>query len=224
MRVLFLLLLFANVAYFAWDRYLRAPVSPEAHIRQVQMSPEKIRIASSQPPAAVVPPAVDAVATVPCLEWGGFVGPEAARADTAIGELGLPPARVRRVVADLAAHWVLIPPFNTRAEAEKAAEALKAQGVTDYSVVNDPPQRRNAISLGIFRMEDAAQNLLAAVRSKGVTNAVVEPREGFFRQVIYYIREPNEATVAKLATLRATMPGTEVKAVSCPAQKPDSQP
>lgn len=221
MRVLFLLLLLANLAFFAWDRYLRVPVSPEAHIQQVQMSPEKIRIVKSVParPASPAPAAAaEPVAMVPCLEWGNFIGPEAARADAAIAELGLPPARIRRVSADLVAYWVLIPPFNSKAEAEKAAEALKAQGIADYSVVNDPPQRRNAISLGIFRAEDAAQNLLAAVRSKGVANAVVESRENFFRQVTYFIREPNEATVARLATLRAAMPGTEVKAVSCPAQ------
>ena len=218
MRLLFLVLLLANFAFFAWDHYLRVPVSAEERIQQVQMSPEKIRIVkpSAQQSSNTVS-ATDAVAMVPCLEWGTFIGPDATRADAAIGELGLAPARIRRVATELTGYWVLIPPLNSKAEAEKAAEALKAQGVTDYSVVGDPPQRRNAISLGIFRTEEGAQNMLTAARAKGVANAVIEQRENFFRQVIFYVREPNEATVARLAALRAAMPGTEVKAVNCPA-------
>jgi hypothetical protein len=34
----------------------------------------------------------------------------------------------------------------------------------------------------------------------------------------YYVREPDEATVAKLATLRTRIAGSEVKAVACPPQ------
>ena len=219
MRVLFLLLVLANLAYFAWDRYLRAPVNTETRIQQVQITPEKIRIvdapAQRLSPAAAGPAAT--VAAAACLEWGAFIGPEAARADAAIAELGLPAERIRRVATDMKGYWVLIPPFNSKAEADKAADALKSLGIADYSVVTDPP-RLNAISLGLFRTEEAAQNLLAAARKKGVKDAVMELRENFFRQVVYYIREPNEATVAKLATLRASMPGTDVKAVSCPGK------
>ncbi|HTE13666.1 MAG TPA: SPOR domain-containing protein [Burkholderiales bacterium] len=219
MRVLFLLLVLANLAFFAWDHYLRAPVSAEARIQQVQMTPEKIRIVQppvQQPSSSTPTPAAESVAGAACLEWGVFIGPEAARADAAVAELGLPEARIRRVATEAKGYWVLIPPLNSKAEADKAAETLKGLGVTDYSVVAEAP-RRNAISLGVFRTEEAAQNLLAAVRKKGVNDAAMELRENFFRLVVYYVREPNEATVAKLATLRAGMPGTEVKAVSCPA-------
>jgi SPOR domain len=217
MRAFFLLLVLANLAFFTWDRYLRTPLSAEARIQQVQMAPEKIRIvaAPSSPPPASAPAAPVVVADGACLEWGVFIGAEAARGDAAIAELGLPAARIKRVVSDVKGYWVLIPPFNSRAEADKAAESLKEAGVTDYSVVADAV-RQNAISLGVFRSEEAAQNLLAAVRKKGVNNAVLELRENFFRQVMFYVREPNDATVAKLATLRTTMPATEVKAVKCP--------
>lgn len=217
MRILFLILLLANVAFFAWDRYLRAPLSPEEHIRQVQMTPEKIKMVKGGPAPKPVA-AMTEPGDVPCLEWGTFIGPEAARADAAIAELGLPAARVRRVATEARGYWVLIPPLPGKAEADKMMETLKAQGVTDYTLVAEPPQKRNAISLGVFRSEEAAQNLLAAVRKKGVADAVLEPRENFFRQVVFYIREPGEAAVSKLAALRAAMPGTEVKAVGCPPQ------
>ena len=221
MRTFFLLLVLGNLAFFAWQRYLRAPVDAEAHIRQVQITPEKIRLIG--PPATASPPAVSNSKAVladakgaACLEWGAFIGPEAARADVAIAELKLPAAQIRRVASDLNGYWVVISPLKSRAEADKAAERLKGFGITDYSIVLDPPQRRNAISLGIFRTEEAAQTLLAGLRKRGVADAAIELREGFFRRVMYYVREPNAATVAKLSALRATLPGTEVKAVSCP--------
>ena len=220
MRMLFLLLVLANLAFFAWDRYLRVQVDAGEHIRQVQIMPEKIRMLTNpaQPVAATAAVRAEpAKAAAACLEFGAFIGNEATRADAALAELKLPAGQVRRVASDMNGHWVLIPPFNTRAEAEKFTERLKGLGVTDFSFVNDAPLRRNAISLGIFRTEEGAQNLLAGLRKRGVKEAVIEVREGFFRRVVYYVREPDPASVAKLTTLRENMPGTEVKAVACPA-------
>ena len=160
--------------------------------------------------------AADIKAAGACVEWGTFIGPEAARGDTAIAELALPATQVRRVSSDLIGYWVMMPALKSRAEATKATEDLKALGVNDYSIVTDAPWR-NAISLGVFRTEEAAQILLAALSKKGVTDAVMEKRDAFFRQVVFYVREPTDATVAKLTALRAANAGTEIKAVRCPA-------
>lgn len=236
-RIFFLLLVLGNLAFFAWDRYLRAPVSAEAHIQQVQITPEKIRIIESKaartPVAKPVAPGEVANATdaanaagatgatkvaAACLEWGVFVGaPEAARADAAIAEAGFAPGQARRVLSDVDGHWVLIPPGKTRADVGKAVENLKELGIAEYTIVPEPPQWRNAVSLGVFRTEEAARKLLAEVRAKGVDNATVERRERFFQQVVYFVREPSEADVAKLATLRSRVQGSDVKAVACPA-------
>jgi SPOR domain len=222
LRIIFLLLVLGNLAFFAWDRYLRAPLDPQAHIQQVQITPEKIRLAAPTPTATPRPPAAAPIAAADikaagaCLEWGTFIGPEAARGDTAIAELALPPAQVKRVSSDLVGYWVMMPALKSRADATKATEDLKALGVNDYSIVTDAPWR-NAISLGVFRTEEAAQTLLAALRKKGVTDAVMEKRDAFFRQVVFYVREPTDATVAKLTALRVANAGTEIKAVRCPA-------
>jgi hypothetical protein len=222
MRILFLILLLANLAFFAWDRYLRAPVDVRERIRQVEITPEKIRVlgppvvtkAESEPAKAEK----EALAAKPaaCLEWGAFIGNEAARADAAIAESALPADRIQRVVSELTGYWVLIPPLKTRADITAASAKLKEQGITDFSVVQEPERRRNAISLGIFRTEEAAQTLLNAVRKKGVADAVLERRENFFRQVVYYLREPDKKMVGQWNTLRLANPGTEVKAVTCP--------
>ena len=218
MRAAFLFLLLGNAAFYAWVNYLRTPVNAQERIQQVEITPEKIRLVS-KPASATKNTAAAPVAPLKgaaCVEWGAFIGPEAARGDAVIAELGLPAAQVRRVASDLDGHWVMIPPLRTRAAAERMTERLKELGVTDYSVVLEAP-RRNAISLGIFRTEAAAQNLLASLQKRGVAEATVELREGFFRRVVFYVREPNKATLARLSALKAAQPGTDVKAVLCPA-------
>jgi len=140
-----------------------------------------------------------------------------ARADALIAELALPADQVKRVLVDASGYWVFIPPLKSRAEAEKAGKALKEFGVTDYSVVLDQNQRRHAISLGLFRTDESAQAFLKSLQKKGVTDAVAEKRDNFLKEVVFLIREPSEATVAKLAAMRATLPASEVRAVPCPS-------
>jgi len=214
MRPLFLLMVLANLGFFAWDRYLRAPVSTEEHIRQVQITPEKIRLVN--PPAVPGKSTMAATTAAACMEWGAFAGAAVARADAAMAELALPASQFRRVVVEASGYWVYIPPLKSKAAAEKSGKALKELGVTEYSVVQDQSQWRNAISLGIFRSDEAAQAFLTSLQKKGVTDAVAEKRENFLKQVVFYVREPSEATVAKLASIRTTMPASEVRAIPCP--------
>ncbi len=214
MRALFLLIVLANSAFFAWDRYLRAPVDAREHSRQVQITPEKIRlIKEAASPAAAANSAATGAA---CMEWGAFAGAAVARADAAMAELALAPEQVKRVVVDASGYWVYIPPRKSRNEAEKAGRALKEFGVTEYVVVQDQTSARNAISLGLFRSDEAAQAFLKSLQKRGLTEAVAEKRENFLKQVVFYVREPSEATVAKLAAIRATLPASEIRAVPCP--------
>lgn len=234
MRIVFLLLVLANLAFFAWLQFLRTPMSAEARIQQVQMTPEKIRIVNA--PASAAPKAASTVAPAlapaqgptaqpdaeqapaACLAWGAFIGPQdAGRADAAMAEAKLPPGQVRRVLSDADGHWVLIAPQKTQADIARTIENLKQIGVTDHMVVTEPPQWRNAISLGIFRTEDAARALLADLQKKGVADVTLARRERFFQLLVYLIREPDDALVARLATLRQRVPGSEVKAIACPA-------
>src|SRR5262245_44703812 len=156
MRTLFLLMVLANVAFFAWDRYLRVPASTEESIRQIQITPEKIRLVN--PPASRESAASGKSATAAaCMEWGAFAGAAVARADAAMTELALPAAQVKRVVVEASGYWVYIPPLKSRNEAEKTGRTLKELGVTEYFVVQDQTPWRNAISLGIFRADESAQ-------------------------------------------------------------------
>jgi len=218
MRLLFLLLVLANAAFYAYAFVARQQGGVDSQIPLLQINPEKIGIvkaaggvAPGKTKSAALPPGL-----APCLEWGLFAGPDVARADAAIARLDLPQALVQRMVADVGGYWVYIPPLKTRAEVDMKIGELKALGVVDFFAVQDQTQWRNAISLGIFKSEEAAKNFLARLREKGVRSAVIERRENFLKQIAYFVREPGELMVTKLAELQREFPGSEIKAVACP--------
>lgn len=213
MRAVFLLLLLANVAFFAYAQWMRGPDASADLIPRLQVHPERIKIVPASEQPRIGGAARDAVA---CLEWGLFAGPDVARADVAVASLALPGAAVQRAVADSGGYWVYLPPLKTRAEIDRRVAALKARGVSDFYVVQEAGQWRNAISLGLFRSEETARNRAARLKKSGVQGVVLERRENILKQIAYFVREPDPAVVARLAELQREFPATEVKAVPCP--------
>ena len=225
MRVLFLLLVLANVLFYAYAYVARQQSDAGSRISLLQIRPEKVKVLSgaegraaavANPPDAPAPAASASSAPAVCLKWGAFAGSEVARADSAILRLGLPAAQLTRTVVDAGGYWVYIPPLKTKAEVDKRIAELKSSGVADFFVVQDATQWRNAISLGIFKSDEAAKSRLAELRGKGVTSALAARRENFLKQIAYYVREPTEPTVAKLAALQREFPGTQIQAMACP--------
>jgi hypothetical protein len=139
-----------------------------------------------------------------------------ARAENALARLELPQGQVGRIVTDAGGYWVYMPPQKTRADADRKVDELKALGVTEFFLVQEPAKWRNAISLGIFRTEEAAEGFLAKLKDRGVRTAVAARRENFLKQVAFYVREPGEATVARLTLIQQEFPGSEIKAGPCP--------
>ena len=227
MRALFLLLILANLAYFAYSRVALEGAGSGNQVSQLQINPDRIKLlkaaggalpetppaaAKSIPPAAPKPaPAVPAA----CLEWGIFAGPNVARAEGALAQLELPAGQVERVVTDAGGYWVHIPPLKTKAEVDRKARELRDLGVTEFLVVQDAGQWRNAISLGIFRTDEAAQTFLARLKQQGVRSAIAARRENFLKQVAFHVREPDQETVARVTALLQEFPGSEVRAGPC---------
>lgn len=224
MRALFLLLVLANLAYFAYAHISREGADARARIAQLEIAPDKIKAlkaAVQAPPerpkgqGRAIPPATPRPAAA-CLEWGLFAGPAVAKAEGALAGLGLPAGRVERTVVDSGGYWVYMPPQKTKADVDRKVGELKEFGVTEFFVVQEAGQWRNAISLGIFRTEEAAQAFLSRLKERGVRSAVTGRRENFLKQVAFHVREPDPALVAKLTEMQKGFPGTEMKAGPCP--------
>lgn len=219
MRILLLLLLLANLGFFAYHHLAGANDEAAAQIALLQISPERIRTlaAGTVTPRPVGPASTEGSAAAPaaCLEWSPFSSAEAVRVETALTLLALPPDMLQRQTADIDGYWVHMPQLKTRAEVDRKVAELKSLGVEEFFVVQDAGPWRNAISLGLFKNEEAAKTELERLRQRGVRSASIVRREKLLKQVTFYLREPDPATVARLTELQRDFPATEIKAAAC---------
>jgi hypothetical protein len=234
MRALFLFLVLANVAFFVWARYVApADATVDAAPLGRQIDPQKLRILApgelpvAQPkpapapaapvPVAVAPPAVVAPApaapapVAACMEWGSFTLADAPRAEKALEPLSLGNRLGQRRTEEMAGWWVFIPPQGTRQLALKKALELKALGVEDYFVVAEEGPLRWALSLGVFRNEDAAQARLATLRAKGIRTAQIGPREMMVPKVWLQVKGVDAALEARLKDIARQVDGSELR-------------
>jgi hypothetical protein len=209
MRVLFAVLVVANLALAAYALFVPDKPGPDAGLLDSQLNADKIRIVPPRP--AVVPSRQRA-----CIEWGAFSAAELPAARDAIGALDLG-TRVSAVeVQAIAGWWVYVPPLKNKAEVDRKIAELSEQGVDEYFAVESGGEMRNAISLGIFKSEEAANKYLETLRDKGVRSAQVGPREHRVTQTAFLVRSPDPATSARMAELTTRFPGSELKAKDCP--------
>ena len=211
MRLLFLILVLLNAVAFGYIRFAESRAGADNQIPLLQIAPEKMKLVK---PGAPTGPRTDASRAQPqlvCLEWGGFAAEESARAGAALEKIGVTDKVSQRETADV--YWVYIPPSKTQAELDKKAGELKARGIADYSVVQDNDQWRNAIALGDFKSEEAANNYLALLRQKNVRSAVAGPRGT--RRVTFVIRDPGDAAAEKIAAFKTEFPAAQLKVSTC---------
>ena len=228
MRLLFFILLLANAAFFGYSWIgSSAQASGDAQIVAQQLNPQKIRLLvpeqvsaltrkadAPKTPAPVPAPAAPAAI---CLEWGGFLGADTARAAQALEPLALGARLTQRRLEDVSGYWVYIAPLASRQSAAQKAAELKRLGVDDYFIVADDPKWRNAVSLGIFKTEDAAKARLAALRAKGVRSATVGARETQPGKTYFQVHEAGPAVVVKLNEFKQGFPGSDVR--ECAAEE-----
>lgn len=226
MRALFLLLVLANAAFFAWTRLYAPAAGADPAPLARQISPEKMRVVRPEELARVNRPRAAALAAAPvtaappappaaplkCLEWGAFAQAEAARAESALAPLALGERVSPRRTEETAAWWVFIPPpatGNARQAAARKAGELKQLGVRDYFIVQEDGAHRWAVSLGVFRSEEAAQARLAALREQGVRSARVGERE--VPRVWLQVKGVDAPLEARLREIAQQAPGSELR-------------
>jgi sporulation related protein len=179
-------------------------------------APEPASGKTADAPAAVPAPAPVKVAA--CVELGAFNAAEAAKVEQALGPLALGARLSQRRVEDTAGFWVYLPPQPNRQGANRKIAELKKLGVGEFFIVQDDPDYRFAISLGVFKSRDAARSRLAELRGKGVRTARLGARETQVQKVFFAVHDVPDAEAARLNELRQAFPGAELK--DCPAEKP----
>jgi len=220
MRAFFLLVVLANLGFFAWANFF-SESDTQSDPRPVarQIAPEKLRVLPPAPPGrppAAAKAATETSASQPapakaCLEVGAFTAADVARAGEALAALSLGTRLSQRQVDDAASWWVFIPPRGTKQDAQKKAEELKRLGIDEYFILQDEGPLRYALSLGVFKTETAANNRLEALRAKGVKTAQIGPRETTLQKTWFQVRAVDEPQAAKLREIAQAFTGSEVR-------------
>jgi hypothetical protein len=214
MKALALLLLLANLGLFAYLQIDRLGASEADRLSQ-QVQPEKLKpfTAAQVKAMALDKPATPALAS--CLEWGPFSEAERTRAQPLLEGLGSGRGITSKPVEVTTAYWVFVPPQANKTAAEKKMAELKALGVTEMYLVQDQGPQRLAISLGLFRSEEAANSYLAGMLQLGVKTAKLAPRTQTLSQTLLVLRDPPAEALARLAEFKNDFPGAEVKQAAC---------
>ncbi len=220
MRTFFLLVVAANLAFFAWTTYF-SPQDATSDPRPLgqQLDPDKLRIlrggdatpAAGPAPPPAPKPAPEPLAVAACIEWGGFAIAEAPRAETALEPLALGPRLSQRRSEETASWWVYLAPEPSLQAAQKMADQLKKRGVDDVFVMQEAGRWRWALSLGVFSSEEAASNHREALRAKGVDRARVRSRDVQVQKVWLQVRGAEPALRARLMAIVAGFEGTELR-------------
>jgi hypothetical protein len=218
MRALFLALLLANLAFFAWSRYVASGDAADAAPLARQIEPGRLKViapADLPPPAAPKKPiaAAPAPASAPvaCLEWGSFTLTDAPRAEKSLEPLALGERLAQRRTEETAGWWVYMPSQGNRQAAIRKAAELKKLGVEEYFIVQEEGAYRWALSLGVFRTEDAARARLATLREQGVRTARLGARETVVPKVWLQVKAVDAALQARLKEIAGQVEGSELR-------------
>jgi SPOR domain len=171
LRVLFLLLLLANVLFLAWTRWVApvAPVpieTPAAGGRELQ--PIRLRDESPDSSAAASEDSLAAdLLAASCVSVGPFVDPAHAEAANArLERLGF--TSRRRVSQDevRVGYWVRVANLATPADVNNALATLQAAGLADAYVLAEG-EPGNTVSVGVYSDPRRAAEIADTVQKAG---------------------------------------------------------
>jgi hypothetical protein len=238
MKTLVWILLLGNLVFFAAMQWGVLPFGNEQPARaQPPLHEEKIGLLGAPPDKPVTEPATlplaveeYALASAPvgasaplvpesdvsCLEWGEFSGADLERATAALSALQLGDKLGQRQVEYAIGYWVYIPPQKDKAAVNQKVAQLKARGIEEYFVVPEAGPWQNAISLGVFKTQEAAQHFLDDLqRNKDVRTAKIGERASKLKMTIFVLSGLDAGITAHLAELQKDFAGSELKEASC---------
>lgn len=236
-RIFFWLVLLANLALFAFLQW-GGPLTQDGGNLQPPLHPEQIKLlgfsaaaqssvvipASAPPSQQLTPPSISASTAVSapvtpsaaaCLEWGEFSGIDLSRANADLAGLKLGAKLTQREVEHSIGYWVYIPPQKAPAEVNAKISQLKKLGINEFFVVQEKGKWQGAISLGVFKAEDAAKKFLDSLKAKDVKSAVMGERQTRLKFTVFVVENPEAATLSKLAEWQKDFTGIEMKSAAC---------
>ena len=157
------ILLLLNIGIYMWGNWYK-PVPPSVPMNMgVPINAAKMR------PLRPAPTAQNAGQAIPlCVSIGPFsTAAQAARAGALLRQLGIGKSRQELLGSTITSYRVYLPSLASRAAAERQRAELTRLGIKDHYILEEPG-RENAISLGLFSIEENAAGLLGRLAERGV--------------------------------------------------------
>jgi hypothetical protein len=182
LRALVLILLAANVAFFAWSQGWLAMVGlapanerdPDRLGQQVQ--PETVRVLSPAAASAALAAATRAQpdgAALTCLETGVLSAQAIDAVEQTLASV-LPERSWIRTTREVAAQYVVfVGPFATREAMMRKLEELKPLNLPSADTVRLPSDHDSGLALGRYDSQAAAEAALVSYTQRGVRGARV---------------------------------------------------
>jgi hypothetical protein len=165
-------------------------------------------------PVADPVPAAPAAPVVACTEIGNFNAVEVRKFDAQLSSLNLAVKPTTRSVQEAASHMVYIPTQDGKDGADRKAAELRRLGIQDFYVMPESqanPALRWAISLGVFKTEEAAKAYIGRLIPQGVRSARIMARNVTSNKQAYQWRNVDAATKTALDGLKAKFPNQEMR-------------
>jgi hypothetical protein len=207
-RLLFFILVLANVAAFGYFTYHEQGaggarlVHPALNAERIQqVSPEQLVLKAGTLPAPI---------KSSCWIWSGFKPTDLTAVRASLDKMAL---RDKLTQPSQEEFWLYLPPLKNKKEAEKKLEALTNLNINDGKLVEESGKWHFAISFGAYPTEDGATVRLNQLKEKGLSAASILKREAPGNAIV--LKQIDEKTVTELNQLKAGYPGSELKETEC---------
>jgi hypothetical protein len=220
MRLLLLILVLINIGLFSYfNQHLFGAKAPQTQLPEI--SPEKLMLLSQaelealpkrvtmMTPLSQLDPLIET-----CYEWGIFTAANAIRAEMALKNLNLKFVTKQETPKEAKRFWVYRQPLPTSDEAQQKVAELKALGIEDLFVVQEP-KWKNAISFGVFSDEKLATKLLNELQAKGIRNVVKALRNQGNNPVSFKLSALSTEELENVKVLQPDYADSTLTEVSC---------
>ncbi|MGH8807832.1 MAG: SPOR domain-containing protein [Noviherbaspirillum sp.] len=225
LKFFFWILLLANAGLIAYqqgyfDTFLSSGHEPARMANQLNADKVKVIPEPKRAPAPAAPPAAEPAplaapapkpVVIACTEIGNFNPDEARRFKAELSASSFGERVSQRPIQEVASHMVYIPPQADKDAADKKAGELQRLGINDFFVIQDNSPMRWAISLGVFKQEEAARAHLANLNQKGVRSARIAPRTVNTNMIAFQARNLDADAKGSLQRIKAGFPKQEIR-------------
>ncbi len=217
MRNVFLALLFANFAYFAWAHWVDVPARPPVN-EAIEKLP-RLKLAEEVPPAQRPQAnAAEKTGSAACLSLGPFPDPDnSAHAVALLRAKGFDPRQRAEEGQPAEGYWVYVGGMQSQAETDTALVTLERNGIKDALVMPETADSGRRLSLGVYSERARAEKRVQTVGAQ--TGLKVEVAERKLPGRIYWVdlSPPPGMSTVPLQDLFAAGVSSRIAVQPCPA-------